>query len=156
MAKTSQASSIAWQPDRRQGAVLEAARAAGRNRDVEAICATAGVTPRTVYKWLRDNPDFTLAWGDVWHGAVARNLPGVVAAQIDKALGGDTASARFVAELGGALKRRAGSSGAAKGANIPEAGSDSEPRPSARDEIARRIAVIAARLGTDEAAERAK
>ena len=47
MAKTGQALPIAWQRDRRQGAVLEAARAAGRNRDVEAICATAGVTLRT-------------------------------------------------------------------------------------------------------------
>lgn len=94
-----------WMPTPKQAAVLEAAQEAGLNRTITAICDTAGVTRKSFYQWLKDE-DFQTAWRSVWQDALGRHLPGVVAAQVAKALEGDTPAARLVADLAGVTLNR--------------------------------------------------
>jgi hypothetical protein len=90
-----------WRPTAKQISVLEAASETGLNRTITAVCENASVTPKTFYGWLKDDPRFREEWESVWHGAIRKHLPGVVMAQVHKALEGDTRAAEFVAKLGG-------------------------------------------------------
>lgn len=94
-----------WRPTPKQRAVLEAATEAGIRRSITAVCNEAGVSRDAFYKWLRDE-NFQRAWDDVWHGAIRRHLPGVVAATIERAQSGDVAAARLIAELAGVFKQK--------------------------------------------------
>jgi hypothetical protein len=96
-----------WVPSPLQSRLLEAAREPGAQRTITAICDAADVPRRTFYKQLAD-PDFKAAWDDVWSGAIKRHLPGIVAAQIHKALDGDTQAARLLMEAAGVLKQEYG------------------------------------------------
>lgn len=89
----------------RQAQLLERATDPALNRNITEICRAAGVPDRTYYNWMRDSPEFRAAWEDVWRGAVRRHLPGVVAAVIHRALGGDVKAARLVADLAGVITR---------------------------------------------------
>jgi hypothetical protein len=90
-----------WKPTGKQRAMLEAGAEAGLNRSIKAVCESAGVSRPTFYRWLDHDPDFKTAWEGVWRGAVKRHLPGVVMAQIHRALEGDTRAAEFVAKMAG-------------------------------------------------------
>lgn len=89
-----------WRPTKKQAAMLTAASEAGLNRTITAVCEEAGVARPTFYRWL-DDPHFKREWENAWYGATRRHMPGVVAAQIDAALKGDTAAATFVARMAG-------------------------------------------------------
>jgi AcrR family transcriptional regulator len=100
-----------WRPTARQAKVLEAASLAGVGRTITAICEEAGVPARTFYNWLRDDPDFKTAWEDSWRVSLKRHLPGVIAAQIDRAINGDTKAARLLADVAGLIKQKLEHSG---------------------------------------------
>lgn len=89
----------------RQMMLIEAAMQPGLRRTVESICAEAGVSRATYYRWLKDG-EFREAWEAAWRGSLRRHLPGVVAAVIQKALSGDMRAARLVADMAGAITRQ--------------------------------------------------
>ncbi len=95
-----------WTPTLKQAALLEAAQEAGLNRSITLMCTAAGVDRTSFYRWLRNDPEFAAAWRSVWRDAIGRHLPGVVAAQLAKALDGDTSAARLVADLAGVTLTR--------------------------------------------------
>lgn len=82
--------------------MLEAATETGLNRSISVVCEAADVSRPTFYRWLENDANFKAEWEEVWHGAVKRHLPGVVMAQVHKALDGDTRAAEFVAKMAGA------------------------------------------------------
>jgi AcrR family transcriptional regulator len=90
-----------WKPSGKQRAALDAAAEVGFNRTISAVCERANVNRKTFYRWLEHDEDFRSAWESVWRGAVKRHLPGVVMAQIQKALEGDTRAAEYVAKMAG-------------------------------------------------------
>ncbi len=94
-----------WVPTLKQKAVLRAAAEVGLERNISAVCKEAQVDRKSFYRWLK-HADFRDAWEAVWHGAIRHHLPGVVAAQLDKALKGDTQAARLIADMGGVLKQK--------------------------------------------------
>jgi len=59
---------------------------------------------RTFYLQMA-NPDFKAAWEGIWSSSIRRHLSGIVAAQIHKALEGDTQAARLLFEASGVLKQ---------------------------------------------------
>ena len=95
-----------WTPTPKQAAVLEAAQEAGMGRSISTICETAGVDRSQFYRWMRKDPQFAAAWRTIWHDAIGHHLPGIVAAQVSKALDGDTPAARLLADLAGVLTTR--------------------------------------------------
>lgn len=96
-----QQSATEWKATPKQRAMLEAGAEAGLNRSISAVCKDAGSDRTTFYRWLEKDENFKKAWEGVWYGAVKRHLPGVVMAQIYKALEGDTRAAEFVAKMAG-------------------------------------------------------
>jgi hypothetical protein len=97
-----------WTPLPKQADVLQAAMEPGLRRSHTAVCRKAGVSRDSLYRWLRDDPDFAREWGVTWQGLIKRHLPGIVAAQVHKALDGDTAAARLLLEAAGVLKQEGG------------------------------------------------
>lgn len=97
--------STEWRPKPRQKKILEEAQEAGLHRSVTVICEEAGIPRRTFYNWLKDDPEFADAWESIWRCAISKHLPGVIAAQIKKALTGDTAAARLLADLAGVIRQ---------------------------------------------------
>ena len=95
-----------WHPTPRQSAVLEAAQDAGIGRTISAMCEAAGVDRSQFYRWMRKDPQFAATWRTIWQDAIGRHLPGIVAAQVAKALDGDTPAARLLADLAGLLTTR--------------------------------------------------
>ena len=95
-----------WSPTPKQRAVLEAAMTPGVDRTITAICEEAGIVRKTLYNWFKKDADFVNAWNTVWETAIYRYMPSVVAGQHKKALQGNTAAARFIAELGGKMIRK--------------------------------------------------
>lgn len=95
-----------WHPTPKQAAVLEAAQEAGLNRSIVALCEAAHVDRKSFYRWLKDVPEFKAAWEEIWTHSIRRHLPGIVAAQVAKALDGDTPAARLLADLAGVLTTR--------------------------------------------------
>lgn len=95
-----------WHPTPKQAAVLEAAQEAGLNRSIVALCEAAHVDRKSFYRWLKYDPDFKAAWEEIWTHSIRRHLPGIVAAQVAKALDGDTPAARLLADLAGVLTTR--------------------------------------------------
>lgn len=89
----------------RQRAVIETAMEPGLNRDIVTVCAAAGVPRRTFYNWL-DDDEFRQAWESVWQAAIRRQLAGVVAAMVNRALAGDVPAARLVGDLAGVIKTK--------------------------------------------------
>ena len=100
-----------WRPTTKQRAVLEAASELGLRRSVVLVCNEAGVSRESFYKWLRDDEQFREAWEQVYHGAVRKHLPGVVAAMVERAQSGDVAAARLIADLSGVIKQKVEQSG---------------------------------------------
>lgn len=96
----------AWTPTSKQKAVLLAAMEVGLNRTITAVCLEARIDRKSFYRWLKDK-QFRDAWEQAWHGNIQHHLPGVISAQLEKALAGDTAAARLVADLAGVLKIKA-------------------------------------------------
>lgn len=92
-----------WRPTPKQRAVLDSASLSGIRRSITAVCDDAGVSRDAFYRWLNNDDAFREAWEQVWHGAIRRHLPGVVAAMIERAQSGDVAAARLVADLGGVI-----------------------------------------------------
>ncbi len=95
-----------WTPTPKQAAVLEAAQEAGLNRSISAICEAAAVDRKSFYRWLKADPDFKSAWEELWQGSIRRQMNGVVAAMIARALVGDVPAARLVADLAGVTLTR--------------------------------------------------
>lgn len=95
-----------WTPTPKQAAVLEAAQEAGLNRSIVALCEAAHVDRKSFYRWFKDDPEFKAAWEEIWTHSIRRHLPGIVAAQVAKALDGDTPAARLVADMAGVLTTR--------------------------------------------------
>lgn len=94
----------------RQRKLLDTAMEPGISRSITAVCEASDVTRQTFYRWL-DNDEFRQAWESVWYGSIRRHLPGVVAAMIDKAQGGDVQAARLVADMAGVMKQHVETSG---------------------------------------------
>jgi AcrR family transcriptional regulator len=94
----------------RQHAMLEAALNVGFLRSLTDICNEAGVPRRTFYNWLKDDT-FRAAWEGLWRQSVQRNLPGVMAAMVHRAMQGDVAAGRLLSELAGILKQQGEVSG---------------------------------------------
>ena len=92
----------------RQLAVLEAASEAGMKRTIVAVCQECRVPRSRFYDWLNKNEAFRAAWEAAWHGTIRRHLPGIVAAQLHKALDGDTVAARLLMEAAGVLDQAGG------------------------------------------------
>ncbi len=90
----------------KQRRLIETAMQPGVHRTITAMCAEAGVTLRTYYRWSSDDGEFRAAWEDAWRGSLGRHLPGVVAAVVHKALTGDMRAARLVADMAGAITRQ--------------------------------------------------
>ena len=103
--------SAEWEPTPKQAALLEVAQNPGLKRTVSAVCEEAGVDRSSFYSWIKD-PNFKAAWEESWHLAIKRQMSGVVAAQVNQALDGDTAAARFLADLAGMMKVKSEQSGA--------------------------------------------
>lgn len=95
-----------WTPTPNQAAVLEAAQEPGLKRSIVAICRAAGVDRSRLYAWLAEDADFRAAWEGLWQVSLKRHLPGIVAAQVDKAQKGDTAAARLLLDLAGMLTQK--------------------------------------------------
>jgi AcrR family transcriptional regulator len=95
-----------WRPTPKQRAALEAASEMGLRRSVSAICNAAGVSRESFYRWMRDDANFREAWDTAWQSASRRQLNGVLAAMVERALSGDVPAARLVAELAGAIKQK--------------------------------------------------
>ena len=100
-----------WTPSPKQAGVLEAAQEVGLKRTITAIAEAGGVSRKSIYRWLDDDPGFADAWHSIWRGAISRHLPGVVSALIAKAQEGDVPAARLVADMAGVLKQRTQLSG---------------------------------------------
>ncbi len=92
-----------WQPSIKQRRVLNAAAEAGVNRSVTAIAKQAGVRRQTIYEWLNKDAGFRKAWDELPQNMFRTHLPGVVAAQVHKAMSGDTAAAKLVMKAAGML-----------------------------------------------------
>lgn len=105
---------VVWIPRPQQAKVLEAALEApgGKGRTILETCKEAGVPPRTFYNWMRDDPGFKAAWNQLHRQALSRCLPGVAAAQIHKALEGDTRAAELVFKAAGQLSSKVELAGA--------------------------------------------
>ncbi|MEK6195792.1 MAG: hypothetical protein N2F24_16375 [Deltaproteobacteria bacterium] len=88
-----------WQPNRRQKVVLTAAAAPGLARTISEICQQAGIQPSTFFRWLEDDPDFSHAWNQIWVVMVSQYMPSIVAAQVQEALDGKTAAAKYLTEI---------------------------------------------------------
>lgn len=95
-------------PTDAQYRVLEAAQEPGLRRTKTAICIAADVSRDSLYRWLREDPDFRRAYEDIWRPAARASLAGVVAAQVEKALDGDLKAAEFVARLAGVIMEGGG------------------------------------------------
>jgi len=100
-----------WYPRPQQAKVLEAACTSGLKRNVLRICKEAGVPVRTFYNWMRRDAGFRAAWADLWREMVTRHLPGVMAAAITKAQGGDVPAQRLLSEIAGIVKNQVEQSG---------------------------------------------
>ena len=94
-----------WEPSKKQSAVLEAARA-GHYRSVTATCSQASVSRKSFYAWLNDDPAFADAWLALWREHAQKAMPLIVAAMVRKAVRGDVAAARLVAELAEATRNQ--------------------------------------------------
>ena len=92
--------------------VLEAAMEIGLNRSITKVCDDADVARQTFYKWLDSSEEFKKAWDEVWYGSIKRHLPGVISAQIERALQGDTRAAELIAKLAGVSVEKLELSGA--------------------------------------------
>ena len=92
-----------WQPSIKQHRVLNAAAEAGIHRSVTAIAKQAGVRRQTIYEWLNNDPAFRHAWDELPRNLLRTHLPGVVAAMVRKAQGGDVQAAKLVLEAAGLL-----------------------------------------------------
>lgn len=93
-----------WVPTEAQAAVLEAAQEPGFRRTKTAIADQAGVPRTTLHRWLKDDPDFRRAYEDIWRVALKSHMPAIIAAQVEKALEGDTRATEFLAKIAGILK----------------------------------------------------
>lgn len=91
--------------------MLDAAQETGTSRTITALCEEAGVDRSLFYRWLRQDPNFRAAWEDTWRSSIKRHLPGVIAAQLDRALNGDTKAARLIADVAGLIKQKLEHSG---------------------------------------------
>lgn len=92
-----------WKPSPKQAAVLDVART-GQMRSLSAICRTAGVPRRTFYNWLKDDAHFADSWNAIWRGTAQQSMPLIIAAMVRKAVRGDVAAARLVAEIAEATR----------------------------------------------------
>lgn len=90
-----------WTPTDKQLLVLEAAREVGLQRSISAVAIEAGVNRVTIYKWLRDDPEFKAAWGEIPQKLLSNHLPGIYAALVRKALDGDVQAAKLALEVSG-------------------------------------------------------
>ena len=95
-----------WTPTPKQAGVLEAAKEAGLKRTITAITEAGGVSRKTFYRWIDDDPGFADAWYSIWRGAIERHLPGAIAALVHQAQSGDVAAIRLMCDLAGVLIRR--------------------------------------------------
>jgi hypothetical protein len=93
-----------WVPNPKQAALLETAQEAGFGKSISAICEAAGVERTNFYYWMKNDPNFKELWNGIWRPTIKHHLPGIVQAQIAQALTGDTAAAKFCAELDGTYK----------------------------------------------------
>lgn len=94
-----------WAPNLLQASCLEQAGEAGLNRSITAVAVSAGVSRESLYRWLREDDQFRRAWDRVWRQAINNHLPGVVAAMVLKAQGGDVGAAKLVADLAGVITK---------------------------------------------------
>lgn len=92
-----------WHPKPKQRKVLEAALTPEYNRTITAICEEAGIKRQTFYNWIKKDEKFREAWNKVWEWSIDRYMPGMVSAQVKKALTGDTAAAKYLSELSGRM-----------------------------------------------------
>ena len=94
-----------WKPKPKQKKVLEAAQKPDFNRTITAICEEAEIQRQTFYTWIKKDEDFRKAWNEVWKWGIDRYMPGMVAAQVKKALQGDTYAVKYLSELSGRMIR---------------------------------------------------
>lgn len=94
-----------WVPTSQQAKFLEAATECGFDRNLTAVAKAAGVPRRTVYNWLERDEGFKNSWENLWKTTLSRHVPGVVAALVKRAQGGDPTAAKLVLEMAGILKR---------------------------------------------------
>lgn len=88
----------------RQEEFLREAENAGIKRTITSLCEITGVPISTVYEWFKDD-EFTARWNDVPHKMIRRHLPGVMAAQLHKAIDtADTPAARLLCDTQGITK----------------------------------------------------
>ena len=92
-----------WKLKPKQKKVLEAAQTPEFNRTITAICEEAGIKRNTFYTWIKKDEDFRKAWNEVWEWGIDRYMPGMVAAQVKKALQGDTYAVKYLSELSGRM-----------------------------------------------------
>lgn len=95
-----------WIPTPKQRAMLDAAKSPGLNRTIVSIAEQANIAPKTFYSWIKHDPDFRAAWNDIWAVSIDDNMPGIVAAQMDKALAGSTRAADYLTNLAGKMIKR--------------------------------------------------
>ena len=95
-----------WKPKPKQRKVLEAAQKPEYNRTITAICNEAGIERQTFYNWIKKDENFRNAWNEVWEWAIDRYMPGMVSAQVKKALAGDTQAVKYLSELSGRMIKK--------------------------------------------------
>jgi hypothetical protein len=95
-----------WIPSPKQVKVLQAAQEIGFDRGIREICRKAGVTHKSFYEWLKNDPDFAAAWRELPWEMIGHHLPGITSAVIKKAQGGDVQAARLIADLLGLIKQK--------------------------------------------------
>lgn len=93
-----------WAPTPKQRIVLEIA-AQGEKTSITAICKEAKIDRKTIYTWFK-NADFMKAWNDTWTTPVERQMPPMMAAQIKKALKGNTFAFQALLNASGKMIKR--------------------------------------------------
>ena len=89
-----------WFPTKGQARVLRSGMKLGYDRTITDVCADANVNRATFYKWMTRDPGYKEAWRNLWKETTANYMPGAVAALGRKALTGDPAAIRLLAQLG--------------------------------------------------------
>jgi len=90
---------IYWKPTPKQNKLLQAAQTPGNKYTITAMCEKAGITRDTFYRWRKEDDNFRDAWNEIWYWSIEQHMPSIVAAQVEKAMSGDTHAANYLTNL---------------------------------------------------------
>lgn len=95
-----------WVPRGKQAKILHEAQVATLGVTITKLCQRAGVSRNTFYNWLKKDAHFRQAWRSVHLDGIERYMPMMTAAQVNKALKGDTQAYRTLSEVAGKIVKQ--------------------------------------------------